>query len=92
MDFLAFLSFFQLANFKNSVIILNSINLKNKALEEIKKYSFDKIYLFLDNDKAGIETKNFFIQNIKNIPMIDKSDLYKDYKDFNQMTIEGKKC
>lgn len=91
MDFLAFLTFFGLHDFKSSVIILNSISLKNKALEKIKSYNFSRIYLFLDNDKAGIETKNFFMQNIKNIPVIDKSDLYKGYKDFNQMTIEGKK-
>jgi hypothetical protein len=90
MDFLAFLSFFKLENFENSVIILNSISLKNKTMEKIKSYSFSKIYLFLDNDKAGIETKNFFMQNISNTPVIDKSDLYKGYKDFNQMTIEGK--
>jgi hypothetical protein len=30
------------------------------------------------------------MQNISNTPVIDKSDLYKGYKDFNQMTIEGK--
>lgn len=88
MDFLAFLTYYDKKDFQSSVIILNSINLKNKALEEIKKYNFSKIYLFLDNDEAGFSTKDFFIESIKNVPIIDKSFLYKEYNDFNQMIIE----
>ena len=91
MDFLAFLTYYDKKDFQSSVIILNSINLKNKALEEIKKYNFSKIYLFLDNDEAGETTKYFFIESIENIPIIDKSLLYKEYNDFNQMIIEDKK-
>lgn len=88
MDFLAFLSYYDNTNFKNSVIILNTINLRQRALEEIVKHSFTKIYLFLDNDEGGESTKDFFMENIKNTPLIDKSNLYKNFKDFNTMTIE----
>ncbi len=90
MDFLAFLSHQGITNFQNSVIILNTINLRQKALEVINEYNFSKVYLFLDNDKAGKETKQFFIDNIKSTPVSDKSALYKDYNDFNQMTMEHK--
>lgn len=89
MDFLSFLSYYHYTDFQNSAIILNTINLRHRVLEEISKYSFTKIYLFLDNDEAGENTKDFFLENIKNIPIIDKSDLYKNFKDFNQMTIEA---
>lgn len=89
MDFLSFLSYYNYTDFQNSAIILNTINLRHRVLEEISKYSFTKIYLFLDNDEAGESTKEFFLDNIKNIPIIDKSDLYKNFKDFNQMTIEA---
>jgi hypothetical protein len=50
MDFLSFLTYYKKRNFYSSVIILNSINLRKRALGEIKKNNFSKIYLFLDND------------------------------------------
>ncbi|MEE9363078.1 MAG: toprim domain-containing protein [Cellulophaga sp.] len=90
MDFLSFLTYYDKKDFQNSVIILNSINLKRKALKEIEKYKFTKIYIFLDNDKAGQETKGFFQNYINYIPVLDMSYLYKNYKDFNQMLIESK--
>ena len=88
MDFLAFLSFHQITDFKNSIMILNTINLRNQALKIINGYNFSKIYLFLDNDEAGESSKQFFIDHINNTPITDKSSLYKGYNDFNQMTME----
>jgi len=88
MNFLAFLSHNGITEFQNSVIILNSVNLKDRALEVITGYEFSKIYLFLDNDEAGETAKQFFIDNIKETPVIDKSGLYTGYNDFNQMTME----
>lgn len=88
MNFLAFLSHHGITDFQNSVIILNSVNLKDRALEVITKYDFSKIYLFLDNDEAGETAKQFFTGRITNTPVIDKSDLYKGYNDFNEMTME----
>ncbi|MGZ4044035.1 MAG: toprim domain-containing protein, partial [Bacteroidia bacterium] len=88
MNFLAFLSHNGITEFQNSVIILNSVNLKDRALEVISGYEFSKIYLFLDNDEAGETAKQFFIDNIKETPVIDKSGLYTGYNDFNQMTME----
>lgn len=88
MNFLAFLSHQGITDFQNSVIILNSVNLKGRALEIISGYEFSKIYLFLDNDEAGETAKQFFIDNIPNTPIIDKSDLYAGFNDFNQMTME----
>lgn len=92
MDFLAFLSYQNINDFKNSVIILNSIYLRKQALAVINDYHFSNIYLFLDNDEAGINTKQFFIEQLNHkTPITDKSSLYKNYKDFNHMTIETKK-
>lgn len=59
-DFLAFLSHNGNADFQNSVIILNSASLRKRALMEITKHQFSKIYLFLDNDDAGKMTRDFF--------------------------------
>lgn len=89
MDFLAFLSKNKITNFENSVIILNSGNLRKQALKIIRDYTFSKVYLFLDNDKAGNNAKQFFIKNIKHIPVADKSNLYNGFNDYNQMIIES---
>lgn len=64
MNFLAFLSHRGITDFQNAVIILNSVNLKDRALEVIAGYEFSKIYLFLDNDEAGETAKQFFIDRI----------------------------
>jgi len=88
MDFLAFLSHRGITDFRNAVIILNSVNMKDRALEVIAGYEFSKIYLFLDNDEAGETAKQFFIDRIGNTPVVDKSGLYEGYNDFNEMTME----
>jgi len=90
MDFLSFLTYYKITDFQNSVIILNSINLREKALVELKKHHFSKVYLFLDNDSSWDETKIFFKKNIEKIAVIDKASLYKDYNDFNDMLIKVK--
>jgi len=91
MDFLAFLSYQGITNFQNSVIILNTINLRDPALKIINEYNFSKVYLFLDNDEAGKATTQFFKDKITDTPVSDKSSLYKGYNDFNHMTMEHKK-
>ncbi len=85
-DFLAFLSHYKITDFKNSAIILNSTSLRKRALEEIDYYDFSKIYLFLDNDTAGDDCKDFFQLAVDEVEVVDNSGLYSDYKDFNQMT------
>ena len=90
-DFWAYLTYYKITNFQNSAIILNTLNLKNKALETIKKYQPTQIYLFLDNDTQWKKTTQTLIKEIKKIPIYDKSNLYKKHKDFNEMTIEKNK-
>ena len=91
MDFLAFMSFYQKETFENSIIILNTINLKQKALDRIKAYNFSKVYLFLDNDEGGTVCKQFFTEQIQDTPVTDKSALYSGFNDFNHMTMETTK-
>ncbi len=62
-------------------LILNSLSFANRGLKYMELYSH--IELYLDNDKAGKRVTDLFIQNHKNC--IDKSYLYKDYKDVNEM-------
>jgi len=91
-DFLAYLSHHETDKLQNSVIVLNSVALKKRALAEIAQYSFSKVYLFLDNDEAGRLTATFYQQAIKEIPVVDKSPLYADYKDYNEMRMKTLKA
>ena len=88
MDFLAFLSFYQKDDFQNSVIILNSVSLKKRALQVIQDFSFSKIYLFLDNDEAWSVCKQFFLNSVVDVPVVDNSGLYNGFKDFNDMVMK----
>ena len=59
-DYLAFLSHYNINEFQNSAIILNSTSLRKRALAEVEQFNFSKVYLFLDNDIAGDDCKQFF--------------------------------
>lgn len=81
MDFLSALTHFKIDSFKSDVIILNSVSNKTKLEGLLYSDVYSEIYLFLDNDKAGEETKQHFFSINKNC--IDASNIYKGYKDFN---------
>ncbi|WP_454059250.1 toprim domain-containing protein [Elizabethkingia ursingii] len=69
------------------LLVLNSIALIETAKQELKNYQ--RIKLFLDNDKAGIKTTSsiiFSFPNAENCAM-----LYRDYKDLNEFLIHGQK-
>jgi hypothetical protein len=83
IDFLSFLTDHNLQDFQSTVLILNSVNLRNETLGVFEKYSYKKVYCFLDNDSAGQETLNFYKENLT-IPIIDKSVIYKKFYDYNE--------
>ena len=81
MDFLSALTHFK-TEFKSDVVVLNSITNKTKINDLLFADIYEKIYLFLDNDKAGFETKREFYNINKNC--VDCSNIYQNYKDFNE--------
>lgn len=83
VDFLSFLTHHNITNFQSSAIIMNSVAMKKETLKAIQTGGFAKAYLFLDNDNAGNETKSFLTSNL-GINFFDKSDIYHDYKDYNE--------
>jgi 5S rRNA maturation endonuclease (ribonuclease M5) len=88
MDFLSALTFYQTAEAKTSVIVLNSVHLKETAVKKIKEIGFAKVYLYLDRDFAGRKIQNDFRQQL-GVTIIDKSELYDGYKDFNQFLVQA---
>lgn len=85
IDFWSYLTHYGIKEFHNSAIILNSISLRNKIIDIIDQYKPTDIYLFLDNDIEGVKATESLMTDIKNIPVHNKSDLYSEYKDFNEM-------
>jgi DNA primase len=81
IDFLSALTHFKIDRFKSDVIILNSVANKSKIEDLLYSNLYNKIYLFLDNDKAGNETKQEFYKINRNC--IDCSNIYTNHKDFN---------
>jgi len=86
-DFLAFLTYIdsQRKELKANALILHSISLKHKVAELIPLQQ--KVFLCLDNDKAGIETTKFLQSQYPNNSTLNH--LYKDYKDFNEFWLYG---
>lgn len=82
MDFLSYLTYFKKTSLKNSVIVLNSTCLVSRAIEKIKGLDISKIYLLLDNDEAGKNATEKIMDEV-NLEVIDKADIYKNNKDFN---------
>ena len=89
-DFLSYLEYEKTIKPKDDVIVLNSVAIWERGVEWVKsKAGIEEIHLYLDNDKAGVET----VERIRNcgvigIEIIDKSSLYKRFKDFGEWWCE----
>ncbi|WP_449401432.1 toprim domain-containing protein [Chryseobacterium wanjuense] len=70
-----------------SLLILNSVSMLEKA--KTKLQNFSSIKLFLDNDKAGERSKNEILSCFSSAE--DCSKLYEGYKDFNDFFIDKQK-
>ena len=79
-DYLTFKNLEKNENSNSDYIILNSTSMLFKVEETLKKY--DKISLFLDNDKNGNATKKAIIKKYENVE--DCSLIYQKFKDLNE--------
>jgi len=69
------------------IIILNSTAFIKSIVGFFKDYH--KVYLYLDNDPTGKRISLLLTQNYTHV--IDKSSLYKNFKDLNEWLIDGRK-
>lgn len=78
------MSFIELEDiFDKDILVLNSISM----LENAKKYlqNYTDIFLFMDNDNAGLKCKNDILLSFPEAK--DCSKIYSKYKDFNEYFI-----
>ena len=87
MDFLSYLEMNKTAPLVH-YFILNSASLKERALNALSA-NYETIDLYFDNDRAGDETTDFFINNLKNkvVELKDKRRFYSDFKDVNELLV-----
>jgi DNA topoisomerase IA len=79
-DYLTYKNLEKKGNSNSDYLILNSTAMLFKVEETLKKY--DKISLFLDNDKNGNATKKAILKKYENVE--DCSLIYRGFKDLNE--------
>jgi hypothetical protein len=84
MDFLSYLEINKNALLSN-YLILNSASMQEKGLIAIQG-KFEAYELYLDNDRAGNEATQFFMNNLSNAT--DKRVHYKEHKDLNEFLVD----
>ena len=76
-------------NTNSDYLILNSTALFSKEERDFNSYnSYERIELFLDNDRSGKETSQKFLSLFSQAE--NHSFLYRDYKDLNDFLCGGK--
>ncbi len=86
-DFLSALSYFQLSKPNHTTIILNTLSLLPKTITTLSQYQ--KVNCFFDNDEAG--KKAFQKCKDANINIFDRSEIYTNFKDFNEFYCKNTK-
>jgi len=87
-DLLSFIELNSIDTTNCDILILNSTAFIKSIVGFFKNY--DKVNLYLDNDAAGRKATDFLIKTHSQI--IDKSSLYKNYKDLNEFLSHGSKA
>ena len=70
----------------SDILLLNSI----AFIKDIEPFinNYENVYLYLDNDPAGINATKYLLEKYNNT--INKSAIYKDYKDLNEFICNEK--
>ncbi|WP_335965392.1 toprim domain-containing protein [Galbibacter sp. PAP.153] len=79
-DLLSLVSYDSALSKKADLLVLNSVAFVKRVPDYLKDYK--QVALYLDRDKAGKKATEFLLG--AHSRAVDKSELYKDYKDLNQ--------
>ncbi|RYG31091.1 MAG: hypothetical protein EOO01_35830, partial [Chitinophagaceae bacterium] len=58
--------------------------------EFIKHKKYEEVYGFFDNDASGKKALKYFKDELPDGKVIDCSDLYQGFNDFNDYLVKGK--
>ena len=81
-DFVSLLAMFGVDALKGDAIILHGLKLYGRAAAYIREHEYSRINTFLDNNKSGIETTEYFFKYFGNI-VFNQSPSFAAYVDLN---------
>lgn len=87
-DFMSWLVFQNAEKPSCDVIVLNSVNNLDKAIDYVNRHS--SILCFTDRDEAGRKCLDRISGLFKGKQIMDMSNLYKNYKDLNEMLVASR--
>ncbi len=67
-----------------SVIVMNSVAMKDRTIEKLLQMPLKCVDLWLDNDDAGEELKASIFAALPDIKIVDHSPEYSNFKDLNE--------
>ena len=83
-DYLTWLAMRELAEPDCGVVILHSISLRERAMHAINEHGFGRVLLYLDRDRGGSETTEYFKHELGHRNVVDRSATYQGFKDLNE--------
>jgi hypothetical protein len=86
MDFLSHVTF-QRQRPEATVVVLNSVAMRHKAVDAILGLKPESVELYRDNDRAGEELLEYLVQALPGTSVIDRADQYRGFKDLNEWTV-----
>lgn len=83
-DYLSALTYYGRTEATTPVLVLNSASMQDQAIEAIKELGAEKVHLYLDHDATGKKLAQNFREALVDVEVIDHSNIYAGYKDFNE--------
>lgn len=86
-DFLSTLVYYGKSKSNSNVLVLNSVGMVDRAIKKLQEHRIDTLYTYLDHDTAGERAREKFQKSENGFVVQDASNLYRGYKDANEMLI-----
>ncbi len=83
MDFLTYLTINDTSKPHSAVVVLNSGNMKARALPYLQDAQFSEVQLYLDNDDMGDVCFRYFLEQVSEKKIVDMRATYPKHKDLN---------
>ncbi|MEZ4713147.1 MAG: toprim domain-containing protein [Caldilineaceae bacterium] len=83
MDFLSAIVHFNRPRPNAPVLVMNSVAMKDRAVQAIQSLGVSSVRLYLDRDASGRALTHYFQTQLPEIAITDASDLYAGFNDFN---------
>jgi 5S rRNA maturation endonuclease (ribonuclease M5) len=67
----------------STVIVLNSVAMKEKAIAAIRDLHAPRVYTFFDHDESGKRLTSYFTEQLPTVEVVDQSGVYAGFEDYN---------